>query len=98
MRIRYKPRVQGFEEIRRSPKVAAEIDQLADSIAMRAGRGYESSSRQGQKGPSPSWNVSRHKGYQGRYRAIVFADTFRAMRDNAKNNTLVKLIGGPGGF
>lgn len=88
----------GFEEIRRAPKTMAIVDNLADSIAAQAGRGYTSSSRQGKKGPSPAWNKRRGPGFQGRARAIVYPDNHRAMRDNAKNNTLVKLMGGPGGF
>ena len=88
----------GFEEIRRAPKVLAEVERVATNIAAQAGRGYKASAQQGVKGPSPSWNKKKGKGYQGRARAIVYPDTFRAMRDNAKNNTLVKLMGGPGGY
>lgn len=89
---------KGFEEIRRSPKVAALVDKLGESAAMQAGKGYVYSGRQGKKGPSPAWNKKRGPGFQGRYRGIVFPDTARAMRDNAKHNTLVKLMGGSGGF
>lgn len=89
--------VKGFEEIRRSPKVQAEVERVASNVARQAGPGYVSSARQGRKGPAPAWNKRRGPGFQGRYRAIVYPDTFRAMRDNAKNNTLVKLVGG-GGF
>lgn len=89
---------EGFEEIRRSSKVAALVDKLGESAAMQAGKGYAYSGRQGKKGPSPEWNKQRGPGFQGRYRGIVFPDTPRAMRDNAKHNTLVKLMGGPGGF
>lgn len=95
MRIVWNP--DGFEDVRRGAKVAAEVDRVADRTARQAGRGYESSGRQGIKGPVPAWNKRRGPGFQGRYRAIVFPATFRAMRDNAKNNTLVKLVGG-GGF
>ena len=90
--------MKGFEEIRRAPKVLNLVDQVSVNFAARAGRGYKASSQQGAKGPSPSWNKKKGKGYQGRARAIVYPDTFRAMRDNAKNNTLVKLMGGPGGY
>jgi len=30
---------------------------------------------------------------QGRYRGTVFTDDWRAMRDNMKNNTLIRVIG-----
>ena len=90
--------MKGFEEIRRAPKVLNLVDQTSVNFAARAGRGYKASARQGAKGPSPSWNKKRGKGYQGRARSIVYPETFRAMRDNAKNNTLVKLMGGPGGY
>ena len=80
----------GFEEIRRSTPVAKMVDEHARSIAAQAGRGYEWSSRQGKKGPAPSWNLKRGPGFQGRYRAIVYPGTFRAMYDNGSNNTLAK--------
>src|SRR5699024_11418313 len=75
-----------------------EVRRVAVNVAAQAGSGYASSARHGKKGPSPSWNVRKGPGYQGRARAIVYPETFRAMRDNAKNNTLVKIMGGPGGY
>lgn len=90
--------LDGFEEIRRAPKVMAEVERVAQSIARQAGPGYVASARQGAKGPAPAWNMKRGPGFQGRARAIVYPDTFRAMRDNGRNNTLVKLVGGAGGF
>ena len=89
---------KGFEEIRRAPKTVSLVDKLGSQTAMQAGKGYGYSGRQGKKGPSPAWNKQRGPGFQGRYRGIVFPDTPRAMRDNAKHNTLVKLMGGSGGF
>lgn len=89
---------KGFEEIRRAPKTVSLVDKLGSQTAMQAGKGYVYSGRQGKKGPSPAWNKQRGPGFQGRYRGIVFPDTPRAMRDNAKHNTLVKLMGGSGGF
>lgn len=89
---------KGFEEIRRAPKTVSLVDKLGSQTAMQAGKGYVYSGRQGMKGPSPAWNKQRGPGFQGRYRGIVFPDTPRAMRDNAKHNTLVKLMGGSGGF
>lgn len=88
----------GFEEIRQSDKVMAEVRRVAVNVSAKAGNGYKSAATHGRKGPSPSWNKRQGPGYQGRARAIVYPDTFRAMRDNAKNNTLVKIMGGPGGY
>ena len=82
-----------FEAIRRSGNVTAMVDTVAARIATEAGPGYAWSGRQGRKGPAPAWNKKRGKGYQGRYRAVVYPATFRARRSNAKHNTLVKLIG-----
>lgn len=90
--------MDGFEAIRRAPKVLAEVERVAQGIARQAGPGYVASAQQGEKGPAPAWNRKRGPGFQGRARAIVYPDTFRAMRDNGRNNTLVKLMGGGGGF
>lgn len=87
-----------FEDVRRSPKVMAEVNSLAQSVARQAGPGFVASSQQGEKGPAPIWNRKRGPGFQGRARAIVYPETFRAMRSNAKHNTLVKLMGGSGGL
>src|SRR5699024_12299407 len=89
--------VEGFEEIRRAPKVLAEVERVATNIAAQAGRGYKASARQGAKGPSPSWDKKKGKGNQGRARPIVYPVTFRAMRASAKKYTSVELIGGRGG-
>ncbi|MCX7542300.1 hypothetical protein OS128_05165 [Corynebacterium sp. P5848] len=63
-----------FEEIRRSSETQSAIDGLAADIVDQAGDGYGSDSQQG----------------ESRYRAIVYADTSAAIRDNARNNTIVK--------
>lgn len=85
--------INEFENLRRSGKVAAMVDTVAAQIATQAGPGYVWSGQQGRKGPAPAWNKKRGEGYQGRYRANVFPKSYRAKRDNARNNTLVKLIG-----
>lgn len=94
-RIKFNP--AGFEEIRRSPKVAAEVNRVAQSVATAAGRGYAWSGQQGKKGVRPPWTPPGPYApapNSGRYRAIVYPDSWRAFRDNAKNNTLAKLAGG----
>lgn len=82
----------GFEAIRRSPKMQREVDNAARRLASAAGRGFTFSSQQGRKGPAPPWNVKRGPGFQGRFRAIVFADTFSAMARQRRNNELQKAL------
>lgn len=94
MGIRFVPFHKGFEQLRRSPPVQREVEHHAERIAAASGRGYEWGARQGEKGPAPAWNPRRGSGYQGRYRAIVYPATRQAVRDNARNNTLVKHLGG----
>ncbi len=65
-----------FENIRRAPGVQAVVDAEAEAIATACGRGYITSSVQGKT----------------RYRTIVFPESYKAYRDNQKNNTLVKVL------
>ncbi|MCZ1070819.1 hypothetical protein [Rhodococcus sp. A5(2022)] len=80
MRFRWNP--AALYEVRRLPGVQAEVERHAARIASAAGAGYSWSSRQGAKRP------------QGRWRAIVYPDTWPARRDNARRNTLVRALGG----
>ena len=66
-----------FEEVRRSGPVMAEISALTYGLAREAGEGYEGSTMQG----------------RSRFRGIVFPDTWSARKDNARNNTLVRVLG-----
>lgn len=66
-----------FETILRRPKTEAWVATTANEIARRAGDGYVASVAQG----------------RSRVRAIVFADTWKARRDNATNNTLARVMG-----
>ena len=75
-RIQFNP--EGFNQIRRDPVLINLVDDLADEVAARAGRGVDWKSRT---------DVDRH-------RAIVFTETARAMRVNAKHNTLLKALRG----
>lgn len=74
--MKFKWNVGEFQAIRRLPGVAAEINRRAEAIADAAGDGYE-------------WSA-----YDGltRSRAGVVTASFKAIRDNAKNNTLVKSL------
>ena len=81
-KVRLKWRPNALYELRSEPGVRGLVDSTAASIAARAGPGYDWSSQQGARRP------------QGRWRAIVFAETWMARRDNAMNNTLLRAMGG----
>lgn len=76
----------GFEEIRRSPEAVALLEANVDAAASVAGPGYVGSVVQG---------VGR--GTLGRAIGTVYTDDFKAIRDNAKNNTLMKVFDRLGG-
>lgn len=80
IRFRWKP--EALYDVRRLPAVQAEVERHAARIATAAGAGFVWSSRQGMKRP------------QGRWRAIVYPDTWSARRRNASQNTLVRVLGG----
>lgn len=80
VRLKWNPR-WGYE-LRSAPGVVAKVDAMADAHAARAGPGYAWSSQQGARRP------------QGRWRAIVYPDSWMAVRDNAANNTLLRTMGG----
>ncbi|KGM18147.1 hypothetical protein [Corynebacterium auriscanis] len=70
--------IDGFQEMRKDPALRDQINGLARDVATRAGNGFE-------------WDSQE---FPDRYRAIVFTDTPRAMRVNARDNTLLKALGG----
>lgn len=74
--MRIKWNIKGFEELRRSPGVAADIDARAARVAAAAGKGYVASPYEG----------------KSRHRASVFTQTPRAMVDSKRNNTLLRAI------
>lgn len=72
-------RFAAFEEIRRSPEVECVLQREVDSIAGRVGPGgYAHGVSSGR---------SRSRGY------VVTTD-YEAIRDNAKNHTLLRALGG----
>lgn len=75
-KVRFEWNRKAFEQIRRDPKVLAFLDELAQEKAEAAGEGYESSSMQGKT----------------RARSSVITATGKAMRDNAKNDTLLRVF------
>ena len=74
--MKIKYNIKAFEEIRRLHAVAAEVDSRAARIADACGDGYESSPYEG----------------KSRHRASVITTNYKAARDNAKNNTLLRNI------
>lgn len=73
--------IEGFHELRRDPALRSHIDNLARGVASRAGVGFD-------------WKSLAD---ENRHRAIVFTDTPRAMVVNARDNTLIKALGGGSG-
>lgn len=69
---------EGVRELLRSPEMMAVCKSHADQIAARAGTGYE---------------VTTYTG-KTRVNASVHVVTDEAYRDNLKNNTLLKAVGG----
>lgn len=59
----------------------AGVEGIAARMASAAGEGFEWSSQQGVRNP------------QGRWRAIVYAATPAALKKNAQENTLVRVLG-----
>lgn len=81
--------IDGFKEVRYSSEVAGLLEEKAEDIAARAeamdGGHYAVGSRPGAARPS------------GRHRASVVTADYKAIRGNAKHNTLLKALGGGGG-
>lgn len=76
-RARVKISNAGLYALRREAGVVADLEARIGRLKEACGRGYESSSQQGNKRP------------QGRWRTTVITATNGAIRDNARNNTLV---------
>lgn len=68
----------GIQELLKSSEIEAVCKEYADKVANRAGTGYEVNTQVGKT----------------RVNAMVFADSFAARKDNLKNNTLLKALGG----
>jgi len=84
VRLVWKP--NALHDIRTSAEAAAMVNAVLRNWAEQAnsiGRGeYRFESHQGRKAP------------QGRWRGTVYTADWRAMRDNARNNTLLRVVGG----
>ncbi|DAZ89949.1 Uncharacterised protein [Mycobacteroides abscessus subsp. abscessus] len=86
-RIRIQHKVNGYYKIRAAPGVKGDLERRAAGIAAAANAesgtgGFKTSSMQGVKRP------------QGRWRTTVIPTTFKAIRHNARHNTLVKRLHG----
>lgn len=77
-KVRYEWNLDAFHEMRRDPFLQSHIDNLARGIAQRAGPGF-------------SW---KSRTDENRHRAIVFTGSQRAQYVNARDNTLLKALGG----
>jgi len=76
----------GFEAIRRSPEAVRLLESKVEAAAGAAGDSYVGSVVQG-----------AGRGTLGRAIGTVFTDDFKAIRDNAKNNTLMRVFDRLGG-
>lgn len=86
MATKFKWNNAGFEEIRRSPEAVAILEANVEAAAADAGDGYRGSIVQG---------VGR--GSLGRAIGTVWTETFRAIHDNAKHKTLLRVFDRLGG-
>ena len=71
---RIKLNLKGFEQLRRSPGVKADLRRRADAIAEACGDGFVAASGEGKT----------------RSRAAVIAASGRARRANARDNTMLR--------
>lgn len=76
-KVRIELNSEGVRNLLRSQEVKNYCEQLANEIAARAGDGYE---------------VTTFTG-KNRANASVHAATEKALKDNLKNNTLLKAVG-----
>lgn len=86
MATKFKWNPAGFEAVRRSPAAVRLLESKVDSASGAAGPGYVGSVVQG---------VGR--GTLGRAIGTVYTDTFKAILDNARNNTLMRVFDRLGG-
>lgn len=68
--------LKGFRRLRQSPPIKRDLERRAGRIADAAGDGYEMSSRTGKT----------------RARASVITETYEAIDDNARRNTLLRSV------
>ena len=76
MSTKVKLNLAGFRELRSCPELSAELSSIASGIAARAGEGYSSDVRQ----------------MSTRLVASAYTDTAEAMKEEFKNNNLLKAM------
>lgn len=81
MAARFEANIPGFYEARSLPGVQRAIVAQAARLAAQAGDGFAYSDQQGLRKP------------QGRWRAIVYPETYQARMNNGRNNRLVRVLG-----
>lgn len=79
-KVRFELNKAGVRELLKSPQMAETCNSAAERVRAAAGTGY----------------VVESRNYPERAGAVVYADTGEAKRDNYKNNTLLKALGGAG--
>lgn len=77
-KVRIELNHEGMRELLRSPAMLAVCEEYANRARSRLGEGYSVNSRIG----------------TGRANAEVMAETFKARRDNLKNNSILKALRG----
>lgn len=75
--MRYKANRQGLADLLRGEAAQKLVNTHAERLAAAAGEGYVASYMQGRR----------------RFRAIVFAETMRARVKEARQNSLVRVLG-----
>lgn len=79
------PSRPGFAAARMQPAVLSWIDDETNKLAQAAGAGYET---------RPAYAT----GGKGRGRGVVVTGTFESILDNARNQTLMRVLGGGRGL
>lgn len=75
--VRYKPNRAGLQEVLRLPGVQSAVQSHGNRLAASAGDGYVASFMQG----------------RSRYRGIVYAESMKAKRREARENVLLRVLG-----
>lgn len=77
MSVKYKANPKGLEELARGPAAQGLVHEHGERLTSTAGDGFVASYQQG----------------KSRYRGIIYADTWSAKHRNARENTLVRVLG-----
>ena len=77
-KVKFEMNKKGIGELLKSKEMTGVLQGVAYQVQGRAGDGYE---------------VDTFVGFD-RAHAVVYADTYKAKKDNAENNTLLKALGG----